>query len=43
MATILVPEGLHQALKKIAKTEGRLIQFLVEELLSDALKNRKAA
>ena len=40
---IVVPITLHETLKKLAKKEGRLIQALVEQLLLDALKNRKAA
>lgn len=40
---IVVPISLHEQLKKIARKEGRLLQALVEQLLLDALKNRKAA
>lgn len=43
MKNIVVPEILHKQLKKVARKEGRLIQALVEQLLLDALKNRKAA
>jgi predicted HicB family RNase H-like nuclease len=43
MKTVVVPEWLHKQLKSIAKKEGKVVQALVEQLLSDALKSRKVA
>jgi predicted HicB family RNase H-like nuclease len=40
---LMVSKDLHQKLKSQAKKEGRMLQALVEQLLLDALKSRKAA
>lgn len=40
---LMVTKDLHNKLKAQAKKEGRMLQALVEQLLVDALKNRKAA
>jgi predicted HicB family RNase H-like nuclease len=40
---IVIPKTLHQKLKDQAAKEGRMLQWLVERLLNDGLKGRKAA
>lgn len=40
---LVISQSLHKLLKTVAKREGRVLQAFVEQLLSDALKNRKAA
>jgi hypothetical protein len=41
--SVIVSKDLHQKLKEQAAKEGRMLQWLVERLLLDGLKSRKAA
>jgi hypothetical protein len=43
LSSLNIAPSLHKELKRVAATEGRKLQWLVEKLLTDALKARKAA
>ena len=43
VTSLNIPIPLHKQLKQIADKEGRKLQWLVVQLLTDALKARKAA